>query len=155
MSSPCKLPICAGRFHLGGTMALSGAAAQAAAFNRDARSQAQQNRATAERRLAAVVAMAIVVVMAAMVTHPRGPAFAAHCQTASLADLRRFRLHASGNLRYVRNNIGTKPHGIRGACLPDSITALGGRAVDTTKEDGREHDKRAGQVNDPHDDSPG
>jgi len=43
MSSPRELPICAGRLHLGGTMALSGAAAQAAAFNRDARSQAQQN----------------------------------------------------------------------------------------------------------------
>jgi len=43
MSSPRELPICAGRLNLGGTMALSGAAAQAAACNRDARSQAQQN----------------------------------------------------------------------------------------------------------------
>jgi len=43
MSSPRELPICAGRLHLGGTMALSGAAAQAATFHRDARSQAQQN----------------------------------------------------------------------------------------------------------------
>jgi hypothetical protein len=43
MSSPRELPICAGRLYLGGTMALSGAAAQAAACNRDARSQARQN----------------------------------------------------------------------------------------------------------------
>jgi hypothetical protein len=43
MSSPRELPIWAGRLHLGSTMALSGAAAQAAVFNRDARSQAQQN----------------------------------------------------------------------------------------------------------------
>jgi hypothetical protein len=105
--------------------------------------------------LAAMAAMAIVVVMAATVTHPRGPALTAHCQAASLADLRRLRLHASGNLWHVRNNIGTKSHGVRGACLADSITALGGRAVDTTKEDGREQNKRAGQVNDPHDDSSG
>lgn len=93
--------------------------------------------------------------MAAMVTHPRGPALAAHCHAAGFAELRGLGFHAGGNLRHVRNNIGTKPHGVGGACLADGVTTLGSRAVDTTKQDGREQDKRAGQVNDPHDVFPG
>src|SRR4029077_15755346 len=113
------------------------------------RSKTRDGLAATRGGSAAMVTMAIVVVMPAMVTRPRGP-LAAHRHAAGLAELSGLGFHAGSNLRHVRNNIGTKPHGIGGACLADGVATLGGRAVDTTKQDGCQQYKRAGQVNDPH-----
>ena len=75
--------------------------------------------------------------------------FAAHGDAARFADLPGFRFHASGDLRHVGDDIGTKPHRVRRARLADGIAALGGRAIETTKQQG-EQDSHAGQMNDPH-----
>src|SRR5436190_7506035 len=94
--------------------------------------------------------MAIVVVMTAMVTNPRGPPLAAHRHAASFAELTRLRLHAGGHLRHVRNYIGTKPHGVRGACLADGVAALGGRIIEMTEEQARQQYECADKVENPH-----
>jgi len=92
-----------------------------------------------------MVAMTIVMIMP--VTLARGRA--AHGDAARFAKLPILRFHARGDPRDVRDDIGTKPHCIGRARLAGRIAALGGRAIETTKQQG-EQGNRAGQVNDPH-----
>jgi hypothetical protein len=99
---------------------------------------------------AAMVAVAIVMIVPAMAFAGR---FAAHGDAAGWAELRVLCVHASGDLRHVGDDVGTKPHRIGRARLARGIaalgTTLGGRAVETTKKRG-EQDSRTGQVNNPH-----
>ena len=89
--------------------------------------------------------MTIVMIMPVMATGRS----AAHGDAARFAKLPVLRLHARGDPRDVRDNIGTKSHCIGRARLAGRIAALGGRAVETTKQQG-EQGNGAGQVNDPH-----
>ena len=94
-----------------------------------------------------MVAMTIVMIMPVMAT--LAGRSAAHGDAARFAKLPVLRLHARGDPRDVRDDIGTKSHCIGRARLAGRIAALGGRAVETTKQQG-EQGNGAGQVNDPH-----
>ena len=91
--------------------------------------------------------MTIVMIVPVMAT--LAGRSAAHGDAARFAKLPVLRLHARGDPRDVRDDIGTKSHCIGRARLAGRIAALGGRAVETTKQQG-EQGNGAGQVNDPH-----
>jgi hypothetical protein len=127
-------------------MTLSGAAAQAAAWCRDAPPQAKN--AAGSAAMMSVVMMMMVVAVVMPVTVPAGR-LAAHGDTAGLAELRRLRFHAGRDSGDVGDDVGAKPHRIGRARLAGGIAALGRRTIETSKQQG-EQDDGAGQVNNPH-----
>jgi hypothetical protein len=91
--------------------------------------------------------VAMTMIMPAMAT--LAGRRAAHGDAARFAELPVLRFHASRDPGHVGDDVGTKPHGIGRARLAGGIAALGGGAVETTKQQGKQ-DNGAGQMNDPH-----
>ena len=83
--------------------------------------------------MASVVVMMMVVAVVMPVTVP-ARRLAAHGDTAGVAELRRLRLHASGDSGDIGDDIGAKPHRIGRAGLARGIAALGRRTIETSKE---------------------